>query len=100
MLFLKNVMIAFIQFVVGKMGIALSHLDTGVAGQFLGKLEIAGSAQNGCYEIVPEGVGGDPAFGLVAQGLTDTLADNISSGGGRDRFDLFPGAFIMPGKEG
>ena len=93
-------MVAFIQFIVRKMRITLSDLDAGVPGQFLGKLKIARGAQDGRNKIVPEGVGGDAAFSLIAQRLTDALADNIPSGSGCDWLDHFSGSLIMPGKKG
>jgi hypothetical protein len=47
-----------------------------------------------------ERVGGDNAHRFRTDGLGHALVDDILTGACRYRFDLFPCAFVVPGKEG
>jgi len=51
---LENVVVAVVELVVREMCVALRHLYVLVPGERLGQLQVAGTSQHGCHEVVPE----------------------------------------------
>src|SRR5450759_3138025 len=82
------------------MGVALSDLDTGMPGQFLGKFKISRGAQDCGDKIVAKGMRGNMTFRLVAEGLTDTFANDIPACRRGNSFNFFSRTLIVAGKEG
>jgi len=91
--------VAFIQLVVGEVGVTLSHRYVAVSCEFLGKFKVTRRSQHPGNKVMSEGMGGNCAQSLRSQGFIDPLRHDIATGGGGDWLYLFSSPLIMSGKK-
>ena len=73
----KDLVIAAIQFIVGEVGVALSHRYASMARELLGKLQVAARAsQNGGDKIVSKRMGCDRCALMLAQSFVGAFTND------------------------